>query len=76
MDLETQQELNKHTAAIVNAITALGRTSVFEINFAQQPSTQANIAVENWTKEMHKHIKEVLGDDHYVVSKFKEKWKI
>lgn len=76
MDLEIQQELNKHTAAIVNAIATFGRTSVFEMNFIEQQQLQANVAMENWTKQLHDNLKEILGEDHYVLINFREKWKI
>ncbi|HIH25468.1 hypothetical protein J4476_02215 [Candidatus Woesearchaeota archaeon] len=74
-------DLNKHTIAILHAIAHLGRTSIFEMNSIEEQGlnagqSHAKLAIDNWTKKLYDDLVVIMGENHPVVSKFREEWNI
>ena len=75
------EDINKHTIAILHAITLLGRTSIFEMNSIEEQglnaeNSRAKQAMDNWTKKLYEDLKIIMGENHIVISNFKEEWNI
>ena len=75
------EDINKHTIAILHAITLLGRTSIFEMNSIEEQGLNAENssdkqAMDSWTKKFYEDLKIILGEDHIILSNFKDEWNV